>query len=145
MAKERFEKFKIEGQELSIIFMEMIDVKEGVKCETYQFSDDDLKDLAVIYVESGNKTPLQRVLNGQKTVQGFCTGKGTFTLTKENGEKEMFEVNDESGKEFYKEIKVGEIMQWQAAPDSDLVVYEVYYPPYQDGRYEDLDEQLENK
>lgn len=142
MAKERLKQFKVEGQELSIIFIEMIDVKEGVKCEVYQFSDDDLKDLGVIYIEPGFKTPLQKVLDGQKTIEGFYTGKGTLTITKKNGEKEVFNVDDESGKEFSKEVEIGEIMQWQAASDSNLVVYEVCYPPYQDGRYENLDEQI---
>jgi hypothetical protein len=34
------------------------------------------------------------------------------------------------------EVKIGETMQWQAAPDSDLEVYEICFPPYADGRFE---------
>lgn len=140
MSEEKFQQFNFEGQNLPVKFTEVVDVKEGVKCEVYQFSDDDLKDLGVIYIEPGFKTPSQKVLDGQKTIEGFYTGKGTLTITKRNGEKEVFNVNDESGKEFSKEVEIGEIMQWQAASDSNLVVYEVCYPPYQDGRYENLEE-----
>ena len=29
-------------------------------------------------------------------------------------------------------------MQWEASKNSNLVFYEVCYPPYQDGRFENL-------
>ncbi len=37
-------------------------------------------------------------------------------------------------------VGVGQIMQWTAPEDTDLVFYEVCDPPYQDGRFEDLPE-----
>ncbi len=33
-------------------------------------------------------------------------------------------------------------MQWQADPNSPLEAYEICYPPYQDGRYENLLEEI---
>jgi len=36
------------------------------------------------------------------------------------------------------EVSIGEIMQWEADKESDLHVFEVCYPPYEDGRYENL-------
>jgi hypothetical protein len=29
-------------------------------------------------------------------------------------------------------------MQWQAALDQKLVVFEVYFPPYEEGRFENI-------
>jgi hypothetical protein len=37
-------------------------------------------------------------------------------------------------------VAVGETMQWQAADEADLVVYEICEPPYADGRFENLAE-----
>ena len=41
------------------------------------------------------------------------------------------------------DVKVGDTMQWKADLNSRLVVYEVCYPPYADGRYENLPEKEE--
>ncbi|HOI97155.1 MAG TPA: hypothetical protein PLA19_01470 [Candidatus Pacearchaeota archaeon] len=35
-------------------------------------------------------------------------------------------------------VKIGETMQWQADDDSDLEVYDVCYPPYETGRFQNL-------
>lgn len=35
-------------------------------------------------------------------------------------------------------VNIGDVMQWEAAPDSSLVAYEICYPPYEEGRYEEL-------
>jgi len=35
-------------------------------------------------------------------------------------------------------VGVGEIMQWKADKESGLAVYEICFPPYEDGRYENL-------
>ena len=36
-------------------------------------------------------------------------------------------------------LAIGEIMQWQADKDSPLVAYEICIPPYEDGRYENIE------
>ncbi|MBI3342168.1 hypothetical protein HY024_03530 [Candidatus Curtissbacteria bacterium] len=84
------------------------------------------------------KTPLQRVLNGDKTIEGYIEGKGKLTITKPDGKK-IVHVVGESSKPLELNVKVGEIMQWQASPSSTLTAYEVCYPPYKDGRYENID------
>jgi len=38
----------------------------------------------------------------------------------------------------YLRIKIGEIMQWVAGGDFDLEVYEICYPPYREGRFENF-------
>ena len=30
-------------------------------------------------------------------------------------------------------------MQWEADKDSDLVAYEICFPPYEDGRYQNIE------
>ncbi len=37
-------------------------------------------------------------------------------------------------------VEIGQIMQWEASKDLDLVFSEVCYPPYKDGRFENLPE-----
>ena len=37
-------------------------------------------------------------------------------------------------------VEIGQIMQWEADHDVDLVFSEVCDPPYADGRFEDLPE-----
>lgn len=140
MIDEKLTQVNYGGESVPVDFVESVDVINGVRCDVYRFPQDETKDLGVIIIESGFKTPLQKVLKGDRTTEVFYTGKGKLTITKENGEKEVHEVDDKSGKNFAIDVKIGEIMQWQAAPDSTLTVGEVCYPPYQDGRYENLEE-----
>jgi hypothetical protein len=42
---------------------------------------------------------------------------------------------------FEKLVSKGELMQWQAAHDAKdlLVAYEICYPPYEDGRFKNVE------
>lgn len=125
-----FQSNKVSYRETSI-------VKEGVECEVYKFDDDETKDLGIIKVDRGCSTPLQRVLQGSSTIEGYLDGKGTLTVTDGDGTENIFEfAGGESGREI--EVIIGQTMQWTADPDSDLIFYEICTPPYQDGRYENL-------
>lgn len=42
-------------------------------------------------------------------------------------------------REFVIDVQIGEQMQWAAEPESDLVFAEVCFPPYEDGRYENIE------
>ena len=119
--------------EQALKFVEEMEVKNGVICKVYEFKDDNSKDLGIITVLKGNKTPLQKVLKGDKTLEIFESGKGILTITKTNGGLEKYEF---PGNRKEVEVKVGEMMQWEAF--EDLVFNEVCYPPYEDGRYENL-------
>jgi hypothetical protein len=112
-------------------------VKAGVNCDIYEFEGDKSKDLAIVGVDPGCATPLQRILQGDKTIEGYVSGSGTLTVTKSTGEKSVYEVGD-STDSFSTAVGIGDLMQWQAHPDSKLVFYEVCYPPYTDGRFENL-------
>lgn len=122
---------KLEGEE--VVFIETTQVKEGVVCDVYAFKDDDTKDLGVVKIQKGFSSPHQRVLKGDKTLQVYKSGVATLTVTRANGIEEVYEY---PGAQEIVEVHVGDTMQWEA--DEDLVCYEICYPPYHDGRYENL-------
>jgi len=110
-------------------------VKEGVECDVYEFLNDATQDLAIVRVRSGCKTPLQRILLGTKTIEGYVSGEAKLVVTRGDGTTQMFkfgteEVNDPVI------VNVGDIMQWESI--SDLIFFEICEPPYEDGRYENL-------
>jgi mannose-6-phosphate isomerase-like protein (cupin superfamily) len=129
--------FVVDGKPRPVRFVETQKVKEGVECDIYSFVDDSSRDLAVVTVKPGYKTPLQRVLSGDKTVEGIISGEGALTIRKQNGEPRAYEFKNGENKDGVV-VQVGQIMQWEAGRNSDLVFYEVCYPPYQDGRFENL-------
>lgn len=126
-------------EQTPVSFVESMTVKEGVECDVYSFDGDASRDLAVVTVSEGAKTPLQRVLSGVTTTEGFLSGKGTLSVESPDGTVETFEFDEQNQGEAV-QVKVGQIMQWTAAADSELVFYEVCVPPYEDGRYENLPE-----
>lgn len=129
--------FKVGDESRKVSFVETMQVKDGVWCDVYSFVGDNTKDLAIVRVEKGYKTPRQRILRGNKTIEGLLVGKGTFTVQQEDGAVDNY-ILDETSANKEIEVKVGQIMQWQAPDDTDLVFYEICDPPYQDGRFENL-------
>lgn len=127
--------FEYDGKVLPVEFVETMDVKDGVACDVYTFVGDTTKDLGIVTVKRGHKTPLQRVLKGDKTIEGFVSGSGVLTVKSSSDKEKTYQFND-SNNTSYVEVLVGEIMQWSA--DSDLIFYEVCHPPYSDGRFENL-------
>lgn len=123
-----------------VSYIETIQVKDGVECDTYSFVGDDSQDLAIVRVAQGAATPRQRILKGEPTIEGFVSGKGRLIVERNGGEKETFAVNDIDSKKTVITMQLSEIMQWQAATGSSLVFYEICKPPYEDGRFENLAE-----
>lgn len=123
----------------SVTYVETMQVKDGVACDTYSYVGDDMQDLAIVRVTKGFKTPLQKILHGNKTVEGLFEGKGTLVVRLEDGRINTHELDATSANKEV-EVKVGQIMQWAAPNDTDLVFYEICDPPYKDGRFEDLPE-----
>ena len=114
-------------------------VTTGVECDVHTFDGDDSKDLGVIRIDAGHKTPLQRVLNGDRTIEGYISGKGKLVITKSDDTQVEYQVNGEIPKPFTVIVATGEKMQWQADNDSPLVAYEICFPPYAEGRYENIE------
>lgn len=129
---EKLTEFK--GRQIS--FVETMHVKEGVICDVYSFIGDTTRDLGIVTVRSGHSTPLQRVLEGTNTIEGHLSGSGSLTVGTDTGE-ETYSFDEKNGGEV--SVKVGQIVQWTAAHNSDLIFYEICEPPYQDGRFENLD------
>lgn len=130
-------KFEFDGKTQTVGFVETMDVAKGVKCDVYKFIDDDSKDLGIIKIEPGSKTPPQKVLKGERTVEGYVSGAGKLVITKTDGSKEEYKVKD-GNVPILVNVEIGETMQWEASPNSRLVASEICLPPYKDGRYENL-------
>lgn len=129
--------FELGGEARPVRFIETIAVKEGVECDTYAFVNDDSKDLAIVRVRKGHKTPLQKVLSGKSTIEGFVSGQGSLTVRSAEGNAKSYEFKSRGSAQAIT-VQVGEVMQWWANGDTDLVFYEICEPPYKDGRFENL-------
>jgi hypothetical protein len=117
-----------------VTFVETLTVKEGVVCEVYSFDKSSEKDLGIVAVAKNTRTPLQKILKGTKTIEGYVRGEGKLTVVRSSGEtvEHVFPGGPEEI-----ELHIGDTMRWSAA-DSRLIFYEICYPPYEDGRYENL-------
>ncbi|MBN1374264.1 hypothetical protein JW962_02940 [Candidatus Dojkabacteria bacterium] len=132
--------FHLDGQDIAVSYISESEVFSGVICEVYTIPSANGKyDLGVIYIDAGKETPLQRVLKGSKTVEGHISGKGKLLINQGSDDEVVYEVSDDMSEPFQIEVKVGQTMKWIANPESKLTVYEICYPPYEDGRYENLE------
>lgn len=136
--KDQNSTFEFEGTSQSTSFVETVDVKTGVQCDVYTFNNHKEKDLGIIHLAAGCKTPLQRVLQGDRTIEGYISGRGKLVITRADGTKKEYIVDEITQKPFEVNVAIGETMQWQADADSQLEAYEICFPPYRDGRYENL-------
>jgi hypothetical protein len=140
-SSEKLEHLSTDDEKLGVMFVESYPVTFGVDCDVYKFNDDETRDLAVVNVVGGQKTPLQRVLLAGMTIEGFISGKGTLRVTAPDGAEHVFDF-EEGGSNEPVVVDTGDVMQWTAA-DQGLVFYEICQPPYQDGRFENLPEPKE--
>ncbi len=140
MSTSHLTKFVFHAESFDVKFIETMKVKEGVSCDVYQFLHDSKKDLAIVTVSPGSKTPLQKILGGEKTIEGWVSGTGKLTVTVLNGERHIYDVKDNATDEFSVELHMGDLVQWQASSESQLKFFEICYPPYKDGRFENLAE-----
>lgn len=127
---ERVTTFGIDGIERPVRYIETTRPNEHTECDVYAFNDSVDYDLAIVEVKSNRKTPLQRVIKGDKTIEGYLFGEGIFYL---NNTEHVF-----PSRESKINVQVGDIMQWKAG-ERGLVFFEMCYPPYVDGRFEDVE------
>ncbi len=132
----KLKNFTFKGKNHDISYIETQQVKEGVTCDLYTFDNDETRDLAVVTVSKGFKTPLQRVLLGSLTLEGNVSGHGKLTVRNKDGKEYVYDCDNDSER-IEIEVVVGQTMQWEAT-DSELVFYEICYPPYTDGRFKNL-------
>lgn len=122
---------------VSVNYVETQQVKDGVECDIYTFDANTSRDLAVVRVAKGFKTPLQRVLKGDETIEKYVKGIGTLTVTNTDGTEIVHTFPNEAHQDEVV-VGIGQTMQWTA--NEDLVFYEICTPPYEDGRFENLPE-----
>ena len=120
--------FEFEEGVRKVLFVETVQVADGVECDVYCVEGDNSKDLGVIKIK-GKKTPLQEVLKGERTVEGFIKGNGKLTVTDTEGNDKVYPVDDKSSQGFKIDVGIGEIMQWEAVEGSDLIAFEICVPP----------------
>ena len=138
-------KFEFEGNVLTVKYRETtkFDDYPGVECDVYDFVGDNSMDLGIIRIDPGCKTPRQKVLKGDRTVEGFVGGNGMLIIENENGHCRACPVYSQMELPFSTEVEIGDVMQWRADIDSALTVYEICKPKYKDGRYTNLPEEVE--
>lgn len=134
---EKINYFEYHSRRLTAEYQETLDVAPGVRCDVYIHPETKRRDLAIVEVEAGRNTPAQKVLKGKVTVEGYLSGRGKLVIIHIDGSRSEFEVSPED-QGFSYSVAVGEVMQWQAAKDESLEFFEVCFPPYKDGRFEDL-------
>ena len=126
----------IDGETEDIEFVESSTVTTGVEAHVYAFANDISKDLAVVEVKAGHNTPLQKILSGDETIEGYTSGAGSLVVTHADRTTKTYNFPSDDNKQVA--LGVGDVMQWFADSEQGLVFYEVCKPPYEDGRFEDL-------
>ena len=134
---KKIESFLYNGERLSAIFKETLEVFPGVHCDVYIHPETQKRDLAIIMLDPGKKTLPQKVLMGEETIEGYISGSGKLIIRHVDGTQSVFDVGPGS-EGFSHPVGIGEIMQWKADKHEELVFFEICLPPYEDGRYENL-------
>lgn len=119
---------------LPVKYLESSSVVAGVECDVYEFSDDPSCDLGIVTIAAGAKTPRQRVVRGEKTIEACVSGAGILQVTFASGEDREYQFSSTTEPVI---VRVGETMQWRA--ETAMVISEICYPPYAEGRFENLD------
>lgn len=133
---KKLSNFTIENEILELNYESTNEVKPGVICDVYSVAGRTDLDFAFVAMQAGCRTPLQLVKGGDRTIEIHVSGTGKFFFKEnERTEPKIFELKD--GKTFNLDIPIGSTVQWIA--ETDLTFAEVCYPPYQDGRYVNLE------
>lgn len=140
MMNSRLNEFLFDGIRQEVRYIETMEVNAGVICDVYVFVHDKSKDLGIVKISKGRKTPLQKVIKGTRTIEGYISGKGRLIIDRSNGQHEVVEVNENAQIPLEIVVMVDDVMQWQADTSEDLQVYEICFPPYEDGRFISLSE-----
>ncbi len=119
-------------------FIETIKVKLGVVCHVYKFKNRSNCDLGIIEISKGENTPKQKILKGDRTIEGYISGSGELVVQNQNKTPESYKVGNKN-QEFQIDLVVDDIMQWTANVNEELTCFEVCFPAYEEGRFLNLD------
>ncbi len=136
---ERHTYFKHRNEDLPAVYVRTDIISPGVTCEVYLDPTTGKRDYGKVTVEPGYKTPKQKVLSGEETIECYFSDKGRLTIIHTDGTTSIFDL-DAKDEGFAHTVYIGEIMQWQADPNEPIVFLEICYPPFTDDRFENIDE-----
>lgn len=137
----RIESFNYQDQELSAEYQETVEVIPGkVFCDVYTHPETQERDLGIISISAGANTPVQRVILGEETIEGYLSGKGKLIVIHNDGSIAEYPV-DETTEGFTCSIWEGQTMQWQADSEEPLEIFEICYPPFEEGRFESISQE----
>ena len=91
---KKLKNFAVNSQPVPVTYIETMQVKDGVSCDVYTFDTDNSRDLAIVTVDKGFKTPLQKILKGNITTEGFVSGTGSLTVTQADGQVKTYTFSD---------------------------------------------------
>lgn len=72
---KKLDTFNFDGNVLKLHFEARSEVVAGVVCDVYSHPETSAQDLGIITIEPGMKTPLQKVLKGEKQLRAIYLGK----------------------------------------------------------------------
>lgn len=130
--------FALNGIMEPVEFIETMKVKLGVVCHVYKFKNRSDCDLGIIEISKGENTPKQKILKGEKTIEGYISGSGKFTIQNQDKISKIYEIKN-GNQEFQIDLVVGDVMQWTANVNEELTCFEVCFPAYEEGRFLNLD------
>jgi len=119
--------------QVGVTYIETTLPNSATECDVYKFNNDVTRDVAVISIKPNGKTPRQRVVRGDKTIEGFISGSGDFHIN-----DTVYQLPNPDAEVFV--VSKNDVMQWVAGSDG-LTFYEICTPPYADGRFEDLEDE----
>ena len=119
-----------------IKYIETSTVQEGVTCDVYEFVNSASKDLGIINISKGFRSPRQLIVGGEETYQIHRKGEAILRIWKSENTKEPMHVYHFPGDAPEVLVEKGNIMEWQAIGDMEYA--EICVPPYKDGRFKNL-------
>jgi len=132
---KKYTKFPFQWHDLAVRFVETSHVVEWVECDVYEFIEDKEKDLWIIRISKNSKTPHQLILRWEATIEWYISWKGMFIHETWDCKKEYVVGNTD---EFEIIVNKWDKVQWISDQDSELIAYEVCYPPYEEWRFQNL-------
>ncbi len=129
--------FYYQGEHRPIELCNTEEVAAGVSCEAYEFTGETAYCLAIITMKPFARMPIQVVRGGLVTFEEVITGdEGTRLRVLRAGKYEVVQ----SGPHIPSTpILPSDVMQWTAGPKG-AKFSEVCWPPFEEGRFETLDE-----
>lgn len=139
MALSRVQKL-VDGTDVK--FTGISDVKHGVSCRTYEFTNNHDIDFGVEVINCDVSTPLQEIGEGESTIIGYLGGKGTLTVISRDDKgiesHQIYDFGPDTDNQTV-QIKVGQAVQLTASHDQKLITFDVCEPKYTENRYIDLE------